>query len=170
MPRRLLRDGLIVEDDWRYWNEAAAEGVHETPPTGAGPGLIIAYADWFEDRARWRNTARLGLLLEPAQAVLPLQEDLSSLSLIAADFGSPSEGRGYSQGRLLRERLHFSGELRARGGIRRDQVFFLARCGFNAFELPESELAAARAALETFTMAYQTSNDRGLPHSLRRRR
>ncbi len=73
------------------------------------------------------------------------------------------------QGRLLRERLGFAGELRARGVIRRDHVFLLARCGFNSFELPESELEGAAAALRTFSAAYQSSSDRGLGAALRHR-
>ena len=70
---------------------------------------------------------------------------------------------------LLRERHGFKGELRACGYVRRDQVFFLARCGFNALELPEEELATAGEAFETFSAAYQTTNDAGLPLKLTRR-
>ena len=73
-----------------------------------------------------------------------------------------SEGRGYTQGRLLRERWQFGGELRARGALQRDHVFLLARCGFDSIELPESELEGGVAALGTFTAAYQPANDRGL--------
>jgi uncharacterized protein (DUF934 family) len=53
--------------------------------------------------------------------------------------------------------------------VRHDQLFFLARCGFNAFELPEHELTTALAALGTFTAEYQASNDAGLPAALRHR-
>jgi uncharacterized protein (DUF934 family) len=44
----------------------------------------------------------------------------------------------------------------------------MARCGFNSFELPESELQDAFTAFSTFSAAYQTSNDRGLPLKLPR--
>jgi uncharacterized protein (DUF934 family) len=172
MPRRLLRDGNLVNDDWRYWNEDAAAdgGTLDEPGADTDYGLIISYEAWFAERARWlAHAGRLGIVLLPAEDVRPLERDLSALGLIAADFPSPSEGRGYSQGRLLRERHKFGGELRARGRIGQDQVFFLARCGFNAFELPEAELPAARAALGTFSTAYQASNDRGLEHPLRAR-
>ena len=87
----------------------------------------------------------------------------------AAQFPGPSDGRGYTQGRLLRERWKFAGELRATGYVRRDQLFFLARCGFNSFELPESEIETARAALATFSAAYQPANDAGLAVRLRHR-
>jgi uncharacterized protein (DUF934 family) len=53
--------------------------------------------------------------------------------------------------------------------VRQDQLFFLARCGFNSFELPDSELAAAGAAFSTFSAQYQPSNDEGLARKLRHR-
>ena len=98
-----------------------------------------------------------------------LASDIARFALIGADFSGPSEGRGYSQARVLRERWKFDGELRATNYVRRDQLFFMARCGFNSFELPDSDLEAAHAALSTFSRAYQPSNDAGLPLKLRRR-
>jgi uncharacterized protein (DUF934 family) len=70
---------------------------------------------------------------------------------------------------VLRERLKFAGELRATGYVRRDQLFFLARCGFNSFELSAADFADPRAALSTFSWAYQPANDAGLPLKLRHR-
>ena len=89
--------------------------------------------------------------------------------LIGADFSGPGEGRGYSQARTLREQWKFGGELRATGYVRRDQLLFMARCGFNSFELPDTDIESAQAALGTFSWAYQPSNDTGLPLKLRRR-
>ncbi len=86
-------------------------------------------------------------------------------SLIAAEFSGPAEGRGYTQARQLREQWEFTGELRATGYVRRDQLFFMARCGFNSFELPDTDIEGAYAAFSTFTAAYQPSNDAGLAQS-----
>jgi uncharacterized protein (DUF934 family) len=93
--------------------------------------------------------------------------DLGVFTLIAAEFSGPGEGRGYTQARQLREQWNFTGELRATGYVRRDQLFFMARCGFNSFELPDSDIDDAREAFATFTAAYQPSNDAGLAHKLR---
>jgi uncharacterized protein (DUF934 family) len=98
-----------------------------------------------------------------------LAPDIARFALIGADFSGPSEGRGYSQARELREQWKFTGELRATGYVRRDQLFFMARCGFNSFELPDTDIEAAHAALASFSWAYQPSNDAGLPLKLRRR-
>jgi uncharacterized protein (DUF934 family) len=53
--------------------------------------------------------------------------------------------------------------------VHRDQLFFMARCGFNSFELPDTDIESAHAALTTFSRAYQPSNDAGLPLKLQRR-
>jgi uncharacterized protein (DUF934 family) len=161
MPRRLLRDGRIVDDDWLYLAEAGGN---------AAAGVILTLAEWQKDRDQWlAQDRRLGVVLQPAHHVELLLADLPRLALIAADFSGPGEGRGYSQARILREQWKFGGELRATGYVRRDQLIFMARCGFNGFELPDAELAAAHAALATFSWAYQPSNDAGLPLKLRRR-
>jgi uncharacterized protein (DUF934 family) len=161
MPRRLLRDGRIVDDDWLYLAEG--EG-------NAAAGLILTLAEWQNDRDRWlAQDRRLGVVLSPAHHVELLLTDLPRFALIAADFSGPGEGRGYSQARVLRERWKFGGELRATGYVRRDQLFFMARCGFNSFELPDAEIEAAHAALAIFSWAYQPSNDAGLPLKLQRR-
>src|SRR5271154_822386 len=161
MPRRLLRDLRIVEDDWRYLNEAA-----DSP---AAP-LIVGFDQWRNERDVWiARGGRLGVVLSPDHRVEQLAPDLARFELIAAEFSGASEGRGYTQARLLRERWKFAGELRATGYVRRDQLFFLARCGFNSFELPEGEIETARDALPTFSAAYQPANDAGLAVRLRRR-
>ena len=87
---------------------------------------------------------------------------------MAARFSGPSEGRGYTQGALLRERYGFKGELRAIGYVRLDQLFGLARCGFNSFEMSAEDLKVAPSKFATFSFAYQPASDAGLPQALRR--
>ena len=162
MPRRLLRDGRIIVDDWSYAAEVAGN------PAGA---VILSVGEWQSEREKWDGGGwRLGLVLLPAHNVEALAADISRFELIAAEFSGPGEGRGYSQARVLREQWNFKGELRAMGYVRRDQLFFMARCGFNSFELPDADIAGAHAALSTFSWAYQPSNDAGLAVTLPLRR
>jgi uncharacterized protein (DUF934 family) len=168
MPRQLLRDRQIVTDDWQYLVELEAAGVDTTAVSV--PALIVPLARWTSERDRWAAyPGRLGVVLQPADKVEQLAGDLKRFDLIAAQFPGPTDGRGYTQGRLLRERYRFSGELRAAGYVRRDQLFYLARCGFNSFELPEDQLATALTAFSTFTAEYQPSNDEGLRRPLEHR-
>jgi uncharacterized protein (DUF934 family) len=159
MQRRLLRDGRIVDDDWRYVTEAAAD---------AAAALIVTLDQWRLEPDTWlARGSRLGVVLSPAHRVEELAPDLKHFALIAAQFSGPSEGRGYTQARQLRDRWNFKGELRAVGYVRRDQLFFMARCGFNSFELAETDIEEAYNAFSTFSAAYQPSNDLGLMHKLR---
>lgn len=90
--------------------------------------------------------------LRPGDAIEALVPQLASLKSIAIEFTGPSEGRGYTQARVLRERYGFTGELRAVGHVKRDLILFLVRCGFDGFELPEGETAdGALASLNLFT-------------------
>ena len=160
MPRRLLRDRQIVVDDWLYVAEAAAD------PTAP---LIVTFDQWQMESDTWiERDSPLGVVLSAAHKVEQLAPHLSRFALIAAEFPGPSEGRGYTQARLLRERWNFKGELRATGYVHRDQLFFMARCGFNSFELPDASIEDAHAAFSTFSAAYQPSNDSGLAVKLRR--
>jgi uncharacterized protein (DUF934 family) len=158
MPRRLLRNAEIVVDEWRYVAEAARDS--------AAP-LIVTLSQWQLEPDTWlaRGTP-LGLVLSPVHRVEQIAADLGHFTLIAAEFSGPGEGRGYTQARQLREQWGFKGELRATGYVRLDQVFFMARCGFNSFELPDTDIEDAYTAFSTFTAAYQPSNDLGLAHKL----
>lgn len=112
----------------------------------------------------------------PDMAVLEAGDDpaklagaLERLRTVAVRFPAFGDGRGYSIGRLLRERYGFRGELRAIGAVARDHLYFMAQCGFDAFELRAGEdPKAALAAFNDFSEAYQASVAR--PQPLFRRR
>jgi len=119
---------------------------------------LLPLADYLTAMANGEPESGRAVLLHPEDqdftALLPW---LAKLPLIGIHFGSSGEGRGYTLGRLLRERHGYQGELRACGVVRVDQVFFLARCGFDAFDLLEGEdPALAIAQFERFSVAYQS--------------
>ena len=85
------------------------------------------------------------------------------------NFPKFTDGRGYSTARLLRERYGYTGELRAIGDVLHDQLFYMARCGFDAFALKDGkDVAKAVNAFETFMTPYQAAVDQ--PQPLFRRR
>jgi len=109
------------------------------------------------------------LRLEPADDPAKFADRLGAVARIEVNFPNFTDGRGYSIARLLRERHGYDGELRAVGDVQRDQLFYLARCGFDAFLLRKDEDAEdALAAFEDFSEAYQASVER--PQPLFRRR
>jgi uncharacterized protein (DUF934 family) len=109
------------------------------------------------------------LRLEPGDDPAAFAHRLGAVSRVEVNFPSFTDGRGYSIARLLRERHGYRGELRAVGDVQRDQLFNLARCGFDAFLLRTDEDAAgALAAFDDFSEAYQASVERPLPLFRRR--
>jgi uncharacterized protein (DUF934 family) len=105
-----------------------------------------------------------GVLVGGDVDIKALEALLPRLNLIAIDFPKVVDGRGYSAAYLIRNRLKFTGELRAVGDFTRDQLFYLQRTGFNAMTLRAGEDAqAALAAFDTFTVRYQGSTDEPAP-------
>ena len=109
------------------------------------------------------------LRLEPTDDPGSVAARLGGVARVDVNFPKFGDGRGFSIGRLLRERYGYKGELRAVGHITRDHLFFMESCGFDAFELREGEDPhAALAAFDDFSESYQTSVTR--PQPLFRRR
>ncbi len=100
---------------------------------------------------------RVSVRVAPADRIEDLAPYLANVALVAIEFPGPGEGRGFTYARLLRQRYAFKGEIRAVGaGVKQDLLFFMVRCGINAFDLVDGEnLAEARQALHRFTLAYQ---------------
>jgi uncharacterized protein (DUF934 family) len=149
MPQ-LIKNRVLCANEWALAGTDAA---------AAAPRVLLPLADYLQAIAAGEPADSRAVLLKPEDLDLaPLLPYLQQLPLIAIQFGSTGEGRGYTQARLLRERHGYKGELRAVGAVRTDQVYLLARVGFDAFDLVDSDDAAvAIAQLDRFTVAYQTS-------------
>lgn len=113
------------------------------------------------------------LTLEPgvdsADNPAAFADRLARLSVVAVRFPKYADGRGYSIGRLLRERHGYKGELRAVGEVARDHLQLLAQCGFDAFELREGEdINDALGAFDDLSDTYQATAAQPLPLFRRR--
>ena len=109
------------------------------------------------------------VVLEPTDDPRLLAERLPGLKVIAVNFPKYGDGRGYSIGRLLRERYGYKGELRAIGVVARDHLQLLAQCGFDAFQLREGENPQeALRAFSDFSDQYQATAAQPLPLFRRR--
>ena len=165
IPRGVLvKNGARVGDDaWRVLDDEAA-----VPADG---DIVVSLARFKGERAALlaRNGGRLGVVIAPGEAVEDIGEDSMRFSLVMVQFPVFRDGRGFTSARLLRERYGYGGELRAVGEVLEDQIFFMLRCGFDAFEIigSDPEAAFARAA-KTFSAAYQAATDGLLPVSAHR--
>ena len=77
-----------------------------------------------------------GVVVKPADDVELLKDSLYKTALVALDFVSFDDGRGYSQATLMRKRWSYSGEIR---GINAhlDQLQFMLRSGVSTYDLQE---------------------------------
>ena len=160
----LIKNKRIAPAIWQLL-EAAAEGAQagnepNVPLTG---DWIVSLAMWGEQRAQLsQRSGKNGVLLENTDDPRVLAPDFDQLALIAVSFPKFTDGRGYSIARLLR-RLGWKGELRAVGDVLRDQLFYMTRCGFDAFALREDQDAqVALTAFSDFSTPYQPAIDDGV--------
>ena len=155
MPKLINHQGAVVAPEWIEFSGDAGAVDNDS-------NVILPLDVWREYRQRWlARKGAIGVALSPSDDPLLLAEDLERLSLITIAFPSFTDGRGYSSGRLVRERLGFQGELRAVGEVLIDQLYYMARCGFSTFALRDDQaLDAAARALRTFSDNYQATFER----------
>ncbi len=146
----LIRNGAAVEDGYVT--------VADDAPLPAN-GTIVTLARFRAERdILLARNAPLGLRLKSSESPEELGDDVHRLSVIVLEFPLFRDGRPFSWARMLRTRMGFTGEIRATGHFLYDQLAFLTRVGFDAFEgdfTPE-QLARAHAEITDF---YQPSAD-----------
>jgi len=153
MPK-LIRKGAIVDDAYVVARDAAS-----TADLAPGVPVLVPLALWRAERETLRGRAGVGVWLAPADDPAALADDVADLPVVAVDFPAFADGRGYSTGRLLRERYGYRGELRAIGDIQRDQLSYLVQVGFDAFALAHGrDEEAALASLRDFSDGYQLTH------------
>lgn len=125
---------IVSNDSWQLARDDAPEQVKS---------LILPIRNWQgrqpTDVLCGRSMSEHGVLLRPDDEPEELIPWLGVLPLIAIEFPSFRDGRGYSQAYLLRVRLGWQGELRAVGDVLRDQLAHMRQCGFDAFAVREDK-------------------------------
>lgn len=145
----IIRNQKIVTDAWEHLADDA--------PVPTEGDVTVSLSRWTSEReALDARTGRTGVRLSPADEPDAIVGDLGELPLVAIEFPKFTDGRGYTTARLLRERHGYQGELRAIGHVLRDQLFYMHRVGFDAFELaPGKSLTDALEAFSEFSVTYQ---------------
>ena len=101
--------------------------------------------------------------IEPGDDARELVPHLERLALVEVNFPAFGDGRGYSSARILRQ-AGYDGELRAVGDVLVDQLAYMRRCGFDAFE-PDQQLDMddVQAAFDRWPDVYQKAADTRTP-------
>ena len=159
---KVIIDGAIVDNQWQRLEGDTLEG---ELPIG---NIIVPLAYWQANRDALLSRGDVAVWLAPGEEPKDLEDDLGALPLVAIHFPAFKDGRGYSYARELRTRYNFKGEVRATGDVLRDQLFYMTRCGFNAFEVREDRsIEEALQGLKDFSVTYQ--GDVNEPRPLYRR-
>lgn len=152
MPEYII-NGEIAENPW---TRVTPEQYDESGLPGAN-ALIVPLGVWQEqgDALRERYDY-IGVCLEPGEEPEEIANDLDRLDVVAIHFPQFKDGRGFSYARELRTRYDFGGDVLAVGDVLRDQLFYMHRCGFNAFEpRTDRDIRVALEGLKDFSIAYQ---------------
>lgn len=170
MPK-LLKNKLIVDDSWQ---------ILPKDYDGAIPSefCFVPLNYWQENKSALSEIENIGVWLDSDDEPDQLAGDYQTLHHLALNFPTFMDGRGFSTARLIRERYHFSGELRAIGHFIPDQLFYLSRCGFDAFRLageqftpnPVLENQSYEDFLNAFSVSYQACANDEQPLFRRRQR
>lgn len=149
----ILKHGALQPNEWQDLSDDAP-----LPESGS---VIVSLDRWRRDEATLRASNRqIGVRLQNNQSPLALADDIDRFSLVVVEFPKFSDGRAFSQARLLRDRLGFKGEIRAVGNVLRDQYLFMIRCGIDAVELPDDKsIDGYLEALGEFSVWYQPAAD-----------
>lgn len=165
MPK-LIKDRAIVEDSWVLLKLADDGSLPEVPTTGE---ILVPLALWQAQKETLLQRGKVGVWLAADQEPELILDDLAKLPVIALDFPAFTDGRAFTSARLLRERFAYTGEIRAIGDVFRDQLWYMSRCGFNAYAIKEGkDIEDALEGLNDFTEAYQVSVERQEPLFRRR--
>jgi uncharacterized protein (DUF934 family) len=156
-PRREpRREDFEVVDHDAFRNVADGDALPEGD-------VIVSLARFTSEREQLLSrVGRLGVRV-PNDTKPELLEAVTSAALVAIELPTQRDGRAYSLARVLRQRFGYAGEIRATGKVVRDQLAYLARVGFDAFELARGSAHDALASFDDLTVHYQASSDQPLP-------
>lgn len=147
----IIKDKQLISNDWQHLTDEQAI---------TNGDITVSLKRWNLNKNELLNhNGKVGIRLTPSDSLDDVkQDDINQFELIGLEFPAFTDGRSFSQARLLRDQHAFQGEIRALGAFMPDQAFYLQRVGVNAFEPANQEdLKATINTLNDFSEFYQTS-------------
>ena len=156
----------LAPNEWLIWSGSADEG--GLPDLEHGKHKVLVPFSWWITHHKESNVTKLALngkigvwfaadddilkhaeLIEAGKALWPV---------VAAHFPIFRDGRSFSTAALLRDRLQWTGEIRAIGDVLIDQLLQGARVGFDSFSLrPDQNTEVALKQFDLFSVTTQNS-------------
>lgn len=152
--------GSPAEDRWVY---AQDDREFQHSDHGESNRSVVRLEHWEEFKSKF-GTYASGLWVAAEQDTVSLAPLLGQLALIVIEFPKSRDGRGFTLARMLRERHHFAGDIRAVGPLLPDQFALLLQCGFTSVlaapNVPLVRWRDAAASLEKAKSRPRTFLDR----------
>jgi len=153
---KLIKDGAIADN---LWHTVFIDSAYKDAIASKAEQILVPFNMWQEHKAELKASGiEIGVWLDSEDDPYELSDEVGNLPLIAVNFPIFRDGRAFSSAAILRQRLGYTGELRAIGDVLCDQAFYMKKCGINSFELPDSGHADDFfRAFSDFTDSYQST-------------
>lgn len=145
----------FIDTPHDQWHTVGGEdGPMSHPPIKSHS--LLTLGQWHAVREQWpakgsEDYKPVGVILPNDADIEVLEQDIGKLDLVVLQFPKWTDGRAYSQARILRSRYRFGGEVRASGDVLVDMMPLLARTGFDAVVLRgDQDRATAERTLGFF--------------------
>ena len=144
---RLGYRATFIQNEWTVWGLPSVEDNSDQDTSSDLPPavgkVIVPFSWWLEHRNNNEITRRaahgeIAVWFTGTDDVLAhaaVIKKASAWPLVAVHFPIFTDGRGYSTAALLRERLHWQGNILAIGDVLIDQLRQMSRVGFDQFSL-----------------------------------
>lgn len=154
--QKLISTEAVLDNHWTVMKVATGPEVLQAVP---GKNFIVPLNFWKLYRSELDEYAgNIAVWLDSNEQVDQIGDELHTLPLVALNFPVFSDGRSYTNARELRQRHGYQGEIRAIGDVLRDQLYYMAQCGFSSFEIRhDQDVELCLAAFEDFKTGYQST-------------
>lgn len=149
----LINQRIVTDDPWQLLGQAALENGSTLPASGP----VAVPFTWYKEHqaALQQRNSPLGVIVNGDDDLVELYADHSQFDLIAIEFPTFRDGRGFSIARQL-VRSGFNHQIRAFGHVTRDRLALMESCGFNAFEVGDEHFQPAHLqAFSEVSVNYQ---------------
>tara|TARA_R110002073_G_scaffold24192_6_gene81672 strand:- start:538 stop:1038 length:501 start_codon:yes stop_codon:yes gene_type:complete len=154
--QKLISKDAVLDNHWTVLKVATGPEILQAVP---GKNFIVPLNFWklYADELN-EYSGNIAIWLDSNEQIEQIGEELHSFPLVALNFPAFSDGRSYTNARELRQRFEYKGEVRAIGDVLRDQLYYMAQCGFDTFEIRhDQEPQNCLDAFKDFKTGYQST-------------
>ena len=155
MQKLISKDG-VLDNHWTVLKVATGPEILQAVP---GKNFVVPITFWKLYSEEINDySGNIAIWLDSHELVEQIGDELHSLPLVALNFPVFADGRSYTNARELRQRHNYKGEVLAIGDVLRDQLYYMAQCGFDTFEIRhDQDPEVCLDAFADFKTGYQST-------------